>query len=293
MKCMLLTALLAMAPVLTVTPADADTTYLAATRLASKQKSQNNPKKPSCTVPPPATAAFCKSDEDQLYGDIKHPILNTAIGESLAGKPVYDFQLRALNADMYYDSAAQGVYLQKSKAFVQAEKEAVEEFSKRVIGRSKQNIVDTYGSPSADLGNNNPWTADKPNLSYSIYDLGYENNAVILTFDKQNCVRAETFSFLLRAELERWMLPDKRKVIGKTEAEIKKHLGEPGKRQFGNGFTMLYYPIIREKNIVIVIKNGICVDCENIYQFGWKTKPGSIQNRTHAPLKETTTEQKR
>lgn len=291
MKCVLLTALLVMAPVLTVTPAGADTTNLAATSFASKQSPQKKPSKPACTAPPPATAALSKSYEDQLYGDIKHPILNTAIGESLAGKPIYDFQLRALNADMYYDSTAQGVYLQKSKAFVQAEKEAVEEFKKRVIGRSKQNIVDTYGPPSADLGNNNPWTADKPNLSYSIYDLGYENNAVILTFDKQNCVRAETFSFLLRAELEHWMLPDKRKVIGETEAEIKKHLGEPGKWLTGDGFTMLYYPIIREKNIVIVIKDGICVDCESLYQFGWRTKPGSIQNRTPEPLKESTTAQ--
>lgn len=279
MKCVLLTALLLMARVLTVTPADADTTNLAATRLASEQQFQNTPKKPACNAPPPATAASSKSSEDNLYSNIKHPILNTAIGESLAGKPIYDFQLRGLNADMYYDSAAQGVYLQKSNAFVQAEKEAVEEFSKRVIGRSKQNIVDTYGPPSADLGNNNPWSADNPNLSYSIYDLGYENNAVILTFDKQNCVRAETFTFLLGAELEHWMLPDKRKVIGETEAEIKKHLGEPVKRQVGNGFTMLYYPIIREKNIVIVIRNGICVDCESLYQSGWKTKPGSIQNR--------------
>jgi hypothetical protein len=293
MKCVLLTALLVMAPVLTVTPTDADTTNPAATRFASKQKSQNKPKQPACNAPPPASAASSKSYEDQLYGDIKHPILNTAIGESLAGKPIYDFQLRALNADMYYDSAAQGVYLQKSKAFVQAEKDAVEEFSKRVIGRSKLNIVDAYGPPSADLGSNNPWTADKPNLSYSIYDLGYENNSVILTFDKQNFVRAEPFSFQLRAELERWMIPDKRKVIGKTEAEITKHLGEPKKRQDGNGFTMLYYPIIREKNIVFVIKNGICVDCEDIYQSGWQTKPGSIQNRTPDPLKESTTEQKR
>jgi hypothetical protein len=282
MKCVLLTALLLMAVSHSGGWAKADTTATVLSTIRSVNGPDSLENKPTLEKWEDGSASppqVIHSKYDDIYKDIRHPVLKTAIHESLAGRPIYDFQLRGLNNQLYYDSIAQGVYLQRNKAFVMAENEAIAEFLKRVIGRTKQNIIDCYGPPSVDLGNKTPWSPDKLGLTYAFYSMGYKNEQLLLTFESEKCTGAEVANDELIRQLYSWQIPDRYKTIGSSEAEIIKRLGAPGRRLFENGASVLVYPMARNGYIKITSKNGICTDCETLMQCGWNIKPGSIQNR--------------
>lgn len=282
MKCVLLTALLVIAVDCSSSGAFADTTATGLSTIRSVNGADSLENKPKLekwedgSASPPQAIY---SEYDDIYKDIHHPVLKTAIHESLAGKPIYDFQLRGLNTQLYYDSITQGLYIQRNKAFLLAENEAFAEFLKRVVGRTKQNIIDCYGHPSADLGNRTPWSLDKTDLSYVIYSLGYENKKLLLTLDRGKCTEAKVADNDLLWQLYSWQIPDRNKIIGRPEVEIIKHLGVPESRLIENGTSSLVYPMDRNGYIKITSKNGICTDCERLMQCGWNIKPGSIQNR--------------
>jgi hypothetical protein len=272
----LLTLLLLACPV-----ASADTTATVLSTIRSIHGSDSLENKPKLEKWEDGSASLPQaiySEYDDIYKDIRHPVLKTAIHESLAGKLISDKVLRQLNNQFYYDSINQGLYLQSNLAFKLAETQAAKAFEQRTIGFSKKRIVNRYGKPFVQFGEQNPWTPKDQSRSYFVYELGYCNTLIKLTFVGEKCVESKIDN---NGEYVRtmfnWYTTERTNWIGKSEDNVRAIKGLPTSIVENTTAKKLLYPVTRNSNADYEIKNGICTNSGINILAGWRIKPGSIQ----------------
>ena len=263
--------------------ASADTTATALSTLRSVNGAdslENNPKLENWEDGSASPPEVFHSKYDDIYQDLHHPVLKTAIHESLAGKVISDKVLRQLNNQFYYDSITQGLYLQNNFAFKLAETQAVKAFAQRTIGLSKKAIVNRYGKPVVQFGEQNPWTQQDPRRSYFVYEFGYWDTLVRLSFVGEKCVESkiDKNNEYIRTMFD-WYTTERTNWIGKSEDNIRAIKGQPTSVVEDTTAKKLLYPVTRSSKVGYDIKNGICTNSQINILTGWRIKPGSIQNR--------------